>query len=240
MNRCAFLFSVASLAVGSLFSGSAEAATVNAFWSFDTLQNGTGAVNSAVTAENFPGVPSRTRTGSATSSDGGEGGPFIDFQGNAWAGSGSFSTPGHSLAWDGGSTGNSMTHTFSMAGLVDLNIRMGIRSATSTATAPIQAFSAIQYSLDGGVNFFTAASGAALAIPVGGVNFVSYNLDLSSLSAIEQQSNVQLRFSFANVPSTTSFRVDNVVFTAQTVPEPATAALGLLGVAALARRRRLA
>ncbi|RYD36112.1 MAG: PEP-CTERM sorting domain-containing protein, partial [Verrucomicrobiaceae bacterium] len=59
------------------------------------------------------------------------------------------------------------------------------------------------------------------------------------LDAIEGQSDVQIRFTVANTPSTTSFRFDNIQLTADLIPEPSFAALlaagsGLLGV----RRKR--
>ena len=219
-----------------LAASSAEAATVYAFWSFDTQLDGTGSVDSNVTAETFPGTPSRTRTGTTTvtNSVGGEA-SYTDFQGNTWLGSGTLNTPGHSLGWNAGSTGNSMTHFFSMQSLTDLHIRMAIRSATNSPP-PLSSFSAIDYSLDSGGTWLTAASGSALDFTIGSNAFHEYLLDLSALDAIEGQSDVQLRFIFDTVPSSTSFRVDNIEFSA-TIPEPATALLISLAFAGGILRR---
>jgi hypothetical protein len=219
--------------------GTADAGPVYAFFSFDNLQNGTGGVNANVTAETFPGTPTRTRTGTTTVTTGGEL-SFTDFQGNTWLGSGNQNTPGNSLAWNAGSTGNSFTHNLDMTGLTDLSLRMAIRSATATTATPITAFTSIEYSIGG--PFMTAASGADLLIPISGNNFVEYLLDLSSLSAIENQPNVALRFTFGTIPTNTSFRYDNIQFTAQTIPEPASFALWSLlslGLAGYAYRHLL-
>lgn len=234
MRKSKCLILVLTVAVCLQAAPAAQAATVYAFWSIDTQQDGNGSVDGNVTAETFPGTPTRVRTGSTTvtNSVGGEA-SYTDFQGNTWLGSGTLNTPGHSLGWNAGSTGNTVTHTFSMLDLKDLHIRMAIRSATNSPP-PLSSFSAIDYNLGSG--WVTAASGAALNFTVGGNAFHQYLLDLSALGAIEGQPNVQLRFSFDTVPASTSFRIDNVEFSA-TVPEPATAALiGLACAGGILRR----
>ena len=235
IRRCTLALT-AFVAAAWLAAPSAYAVLVNAFCSWQTEQDGTCTVPGNVTAETFPGNPTRSRTGSIQTNTGGEA-SFTDFQGNTWLGSGNFNPPGNSLAWNAGSTGNSFTHVLDMSGLANLSLRMAIRSATNGPT-PITEFSAIEYNTGSG--FQTAASGADLLIPVGGNAFHEYTLDLSSLDAIEGRSSVALRFSFGTVPGSTSFRYDNIQFTAHTIPEPSVVLLAAMGAACLggSRRRR--
>lgn len=233
MNRTHFFALLTCAAAMLVGQNAAQATPVNAFFSFDTEQNGTGAFDGLVTANNLPVAPTITRTGTNQSSNGGES-LFVDFEGNAWLGGGNFNLPGHSLAWSPPATGSSMTINLDMNSLQDLSIRVAIRSAQNNATPP-SAFTAIEF--DTGSGFMDAATGAALNFTAANT-FQEYNLDLSSLSDINFQSNVAIRFTLADLPASTSFRIDNVQLSANLIPEPATATLGLMGVAGLVMRRR--
>ena len=217
-----------------------QAATVQALFTAQT-QGGdpetvTGAVGT-VSANTFPTIPTLSRTGSGQGNTGGESG-YVDFQGKTWLGSGNQNTPGHSFGWNPTASGISLTVTLNFTDLQDLTIRMAIRSAASGGATPVSAFSAIEYSLDGGTSFETAASGASLDFTTG-ATFNEYNLNLSTLSAIENQADVQIRFSVPDVPNNASFRMDNILLTAETIPEPSAAisAVIALGVIGLRRRR---
>ena len=217
-----------------------HAATVQALFTAQTQggdPEGVTGATGAVSANTFPTIPTLTRTGTGQVNAGGESG-YVDFQGKTWLGSGNQNTPGHSFGWNPGASGVSLTVTLNLVDLQDLTIRMAIRSAASGGATPVSAFSAIEYSLDGGTSFETAASGASLDITTG-TGFNEYNLDLTTLSAIENQADVQIRFSVPDVATNTSFRMDNILLTAQTIPEPSAAisAVIALGVIGLRRRR---
>ena len=71
--------------------------------------------------------------------------------------------------------------------------------------------------------------------------FEEETINLSSVTAINNQSNVKIRFVFqdGSVPTsdiTQNIRIDNLLFTA--IPEPSAAALALAGVLGTGLRRR--
>lgn len=208
------------------FSPASRAASF--FFSFDTMQNGTSAGTLGLTSSTFPGTPSFARTGANFQSDlGGGEASFTDFEGKTWLGSGNSSTPGHSSVWNSG-TGNSFSTTFSTVGLTDVTLRMAVRSAGG---GPPTSFSSFTYDIGGG----EVATGG----PTGSFtnSFTEYAANLSGISAINGKSSVTLKWTFADLPSNTSFRVDNLQVNA--VPEPSALLLSLGGLAAalLVRRR---
>ncbi|RYD36829.1 MAG: hypothetical protein EOP87_04740 [Verrucomicrobiaceae bacterium] len=229
-------------------SASAGAATVQALFTAQTQGSSGGAVtgySATVSANTFPVVPTLVKAGGASSGNQGNGGAssYTDFNGYTWTGDGGTASSGRSFNWISGAANNSITITLDMVGFQDLTIAIAIRSAADTGTV-VSAFSAIEYSVNGSA-FTAAATGSALNFPTAG-SFGAFNLDLTSLAAIEDATSVQIRFSVPNIPANetgvqfnTSVRLDNVLLTAQTIPEPSAAvsvisALGLLG---LLRRR---
>jgi hypothetical protein len=65
--------------------------------------------------------------------------------------------------------------------------------------------------------------------------------DLSSVTGVDNQSAVQFRLTFGSASATNgSFRLDNVLFSGTSVPEPASMAMLAMGGLLLTRRRRLA
>lgn len=232
------LFPVSFLAL-SAGAGLSGAATVNAFWAAQGQTPGTETItgpSGALSASTFPVAPSLSRTGTATLNNGGAA-SFTDFQGRIWTGSGNQNTPGHSFGWGPGATNASLTVTLDMRDIQDLTLRMDIRSAGNNGATPLSAFSAIEYSVDGAA-FVPAATGSSLGFTTG-IAFNPFTLDLSSLSDIEGRNEVRLRFSLPASPSDTSIRLDNIQITAQSVPEPASLAVLMLGAATfMAKRRR--
>lgn len=238
-----------------------EAAAV--FWSFESSVDGTGASRSAFTSnDGFAGTPSValfSNNSPGPSASFGNGGASYTYNGTTYVGSGNGNTPGHSMIWGtsqspGGTTGTlplagiGFTVTLNTLGLTDLAMRFDIRSATgSTARAtPPSKFASIEYSLDGGAVWQTTTALTALATASGwnadaGVPFEQEAINFSGITELNNQSNLRLRFTFADgtVPTldvTQNVRVDNLLITA--VPEPASISLLGLGAAGLVIRRR--
>ena len=158
-----------------------------------------------------------------TQADGGEA-SFVSFEGGTpWLGSGGSSTPGHSLAWNAGSTGNTFSFNLNTTGTEDLMIRMAVRS-TGSGGGPT-AFSSVTYNTGSGP--VTISPSLYSGFSAGSGNFVLWTADLSSLAAVENAPSVTLQWTIPTLNSNTSFRVDNIQVTA--VPEPSTVVL--LGVA---------
>jgi len=212
------LFSLSSI----LIAGSCSAATV--LYSFDTLQNGEGVYTQSVSANSgFGSASSIARTGTvrATNDAGGEA-SFTDFQGVTWLGSGSSTTPGHSLNWGGNSTGNTFSLTLDTTGLVDLTMRMAVRSA---GTGALLDFGSFSYDIGSGPIAITTGTSGFTA----GSAFSVWTADLSSIGAIEGAPSVTFTWTLANIASGASFRVDNLQISADAVPEPSTLAMIAVG-----------
>lgn len=207
---------------------SSRAAVLYSFWSFDTFTSGDGAFTTAVTAETMPGTPTISYAGSSLLSSGGS--TFTAFNGTTWTGSNGSATPGHSLGWSSGSTGNSFSITLDTTGLESLQVAMSIRSYTGGLTS----FSSLEYNTGSGF----VSSGLSLSPFSTSTSFVNYSLDLSSLTAINNQSSVTLRWTLASIPNNTSVRIDNIQLSASTVPEPSALALFALGIGLFLLRRR--
>ncbi|MGC9452539.1 MAG: PEP-CTERM sorting domain-containing protein [Oceanipulchritudo sp.] len=209
-----------------------DAAVVNAYWSFG--ETGIAAASfdgtTTVTAETWTGTPVVTSTGSEDLLSTSPALAFTAYDGIDYA-------AGAALAWNTNSTGNSFTLALDMTNLEDLQMRFDYRKRLATT---FTAFSAIEYSVNGGA-FTTAFSSPALTDSTNFFSLEYADLDFSSIAAIEDQSNVQIRFSFADMPGTSSsFRIDNLQLTAVAVPEPGTYALvlGLLAAGWIVVRRR--
>ena len=248
MNKTFLILSAASVGLVAC----SEAASV--FWAFQSDI----AMNTAQTAPNFndmASVPLISVFGGddgATAQYPGTGGAngFM-YNGVTYGGSGGSGTDGRSLQWAiSASSGNSLigsgftVSNINLTNLQDLTMRFDLRSASGSTSllAPLT-FASIEYSLNGGGNWVNITGSLAVPTWVGATNspFTVEDVDFSSISAIEGQSNVSLRFVFSNGTenSTTNqnIRLDNLLFNA--VPEPSAFALiGVFGFATLARRKR--
>lgn len=210
----------------------AQAQTIYAFWSFDEYTSGNGAFEIGVTAETWTGTPSVTYAGS-TLLNGGGAASFTAYNGTTWLGSGTGSLPGHSLAWSSGSTGNSFSLFLDMTDSEALQVRMDIRSFTGGPAA----FTDLQYKIGEGE---FVSSGISLGAITTGTSYSAWNVDLTSLIAINNQPDVTLRWLIPDIASGTSLRIDNLQISAGVIPEPATGGL-ILGfcICALLTRRWL-
>jgi len=218
----------------------AHAATVYALFTAQNQSGSpevvTGAIGT-ISANTFPVAPTLGRTGTQSTNVGGEAN-YVDFNGRTWLGSGTQDPGGHSFGWNANATGITMTLSMNLTSITDLTIRMGIRSSATNAGVAPTSFTAIDYSTNNGSSWFTAASGTALDF-ASGSTFSEYILDLTALAAIENKNSVRIRFTVPDLPADTSFRIDNVLLTAQAVPEPSSAmvALSAAGVLCFLRRR---
>jgi hypothetical protein len=245
-----------TLACAAAFS-SAEAASV--FWSFQTTQSGntyngpTSAVlggGSFTSNTGFAGTPTFTAirgTGSGTVGAAGAGGATATDPntGLVWEGGGT-AAPGNSIQWGSAAetdlAGAGFILGLNTTGLTDLVIGFDVRSNHSGgATGAPTGFSTVDYRIN---------SGEWISIPTTGMptwqlqstwqNDVP-SIDLSGIDAIENQSNLELRFVFNGGPKnpTTAIhnmRIDNLLVTA--VPEASSMALAAAGALGLAVRRR--
>ncbi len=224
----------------SLLTAAGTSSAAGLFYSFDQNKNGSGDETTGFTLvttaiSGFASSSDVTYTGSSlrTQADGGET-SFVSFEGGTpWLGSGGSSTPGHSLAWNQGSTGNTFSFNLDTTGTTDLAIRLTVRSAAGVSA--ITDFTSFTYNtgsgpvaITSGISNFTADAG-----------FSQWSANLSGLTAVENQQSVAFQWTIPSIPSGDSFRVDNIQLTA--VPEPSTVVLLGLALAAgvvVARRRR--
>lgn len=229
LSRTAVLLVAVSLA------GVAHAASV--FYTFDTALDGTGSFTTSVSGnDGFASVSSVSLTGSKLNQTGGAA-SYVDPLGNTWLGSGGSATPGHTIGWGDPSTGNSFSVTLDTTGLENLNVRLDVRAA-NTGSSVLTAFSSFTYSIDGGA---ATAISVPLTFQTGGNAFYEWTADLSSISALANQSSVTLKWGVPNLSGFGSLRIDNLEITASTaIPEPSSYAAfaGLASLGALAVRRR--
>ncbi len=202
-------------------AGSGTAVDGVAFHSFDTVVAGTGqGTRQPTLLAGFAAPPVLTQHGSVLGADGAGGASsFAGPDGNVWLGSGGASTPGHSLVWNPGSTGNRFVVQLSTLGQRDLTIRFDIRSAHQAGGSAPTAFSAVTCDTGTGAQ---PVPGAPLAITAD-ARFHEWSADLAGLDAIEDAPNVVLAWEFedlAPAPSPAeSVRIDNLVIRSTAIPQ---------------------
>ncbi|MEZ5302773.1 MAG: hypothetical protein R3F11_19365 [Verrucomicrobiales bacterium] len=189
--------------------------------SFDTAVDGTGAstVDPAL-LRGFASPPVLTQSGTVLLA-GGAGGAasFAGPDGNTWLGSGSSQTPGHSLGWNPGSTGNRFVLQLSTLHQQDIIIRCDIRSAQQAGGAAPAQFSAFTYDLGSGPQ---PVPGTVLDVTADN-QFHEWTANLTALDAIENQPAVTLVWEFEDLGGPPnpqeSFRLDNLVILSTAIAE---------------------
>ena len=224
-------------AVVMIVSSTARADTIISFHSFnDMLINNNG--TSAVTVENAVGTPMilLVEDSGTADSDGAKGTPFVDADGTPYP------AEGRSASWtDGILEASSDPEDYweldlSTEGYQDLQLRFDYRLTSTTALlGPTEL--TIAWSVDGGdlteIDTYTLTRNN---------EWHEFTLDLSSISALENAANIQLRGTWSNDgsiisgSSTPSARLDNLQLTGsefQAVPEPGSFVLCLGGLVML-------
>ncbi len=187
-------------------------------FSFDTQPDGLGLFTDSATANSgFYGTPTIERL--ATAVDAGDRGGatnFTDFTGVTWLGSGSSTTPGHSLTFNPGSTGNQFSLTFSTIGLAQVRVRLDVRSAAQAGGIAPTVFSSFTYDIGGGP---VSVPGANLGLTADNA-FHEWSADLSALTELANRPGVTLRWTFEDLGATPaeSLRVDNIQVSASPAP----------------------
>lgn len=222
--------------VSCALSLSAEAAGV--FYSFDTLADGTGGFTTGATTEiGLAGNSSFSVNGSMLSSGnaGGWTSPAAqNISGVTWIGTGGTGTPGHSAAINPDSTGNSYSLTLPTTALSQMSVSFNYRYAGAPATP---AFTSFTYSINGGAATDVPGANLSLSASSPSSAFNTWSMDLSALTAINNQSTVTLTWNLPDFVAGRSFRMDNLQLV--TIPEPGTAMLaGFATLLAGIRRRR--
>ena len=221
----------------------AHGAIVQAFWSAQTEQDAVtngGSFNGGVTASTFPTALSVALAGTHVVTGGNMPGgspTFTDFQGNSWNGVANATGAGFAFGWNGTSTvgSDALTISFDLTNIQNLSIQMQVRSAQGGSAPRPSAFSAVEYSIAGGT--FVSVPGADLG-NFSSNSYVNMSFNLAAIDAIEGQSDVRVRFTVADTPSTTSFRMDNIQVLADTIPEPSLCTTLVMGAGLVLLRRR--
>jgi hypothetical protein len=150
----------------------------------------------------------------------------FNYNADGWSGG-----SGNTLAY-GGSNPAQFTLAFDATGFSNFSVSFAYINESGSSYN----FSSVQYRV-GGTGGFTSVIGAPTTLTGNGSGSgagSTYNLDLTSISALNGSSQVEIFFNgTANVPGT--IKIDNFVLsgTASAVPEPSTYAM-LVGMAGLA------
>lgn len=217
LSAICIAISLASLAIP------ARAATLVLF----NMNDLSGGTMTSVTKDRVLGTPTLTITGGSIHLPSYGGTSYVDSDGDSHG-------AGLAASWDSGVNdppANTFMLTFSTRHLMNMMLRYDYRS-TSTG-APSAEF---EYRVDG-IGAFTSAGTDVFTQDS---NFHEISYDLSTIPAIQDQSMVELRWTFNPGTGGGTTRIDNLEISGAVIPEPAT--LAMLGVAVgvlLAFRRRI-
>lgn len=220
---------VVAAAAATMLALPAQAVTV-VQWDFENTEIASlNLVNSTMS----PAVSASTGTGSAVGVHASGDTDWTTPVGNGSA---------NALSSNTWAAGDYYQFSFSTVGYADMVVSF---DQISSSTGPTSF--AFAYSADGGSSFVTGTPYAILTTPsFSGSTYQpvhTYTVDLSSVSALDNQASVVLRVVSAVTPSNAggTSRIDNFTVVMAPVPEPETAAMLAAGLALMgfvARRRR--
>lgn len=216
---------IAAAALAAMGVGSANAALIS-YYNFNALSIATAS------APGSGGVPTSisANSGSGTLSLSGWSGLVDDFGGSTINALNSDAAEESLSLVSNAGNGSFVQLQFSTAGLEDIIVTFATRGTSTGYNSGLYS-----YSTDG-TNFTQAGVPSTATIST---TFALATADLSSISAIDDQSSVFVRYTLAGASSVSgNNRIDNLQINGTVIPEPAS--LGLIGVGALAllRRRR--
>jgi iduronate 2-sulfatase len=183
---------------------------VGAYFSFQnaasqSAANGEGTYSTAVSVENFTGTPTFTGTGLIGGGLGSFASSFTAYNSSVWTGA-------RGLGWNAKTAAASRTFqvTLSTTGVENLAARFNYRlnGVTTNGGQSVTALAAFEYRIGSGA--WTSVPGASLTL----VNSNSYNsvwtANLNTLSALNNQPEITLRWSFPAFDLTTTDRYSNL------------------------------
>ena len=188
---------------------------VGSYWSFQSNQAG-DSYSQTISLSDYPdGTPTFSASGSRLSNLGNYGSAYTAFDGSVWQ-------PGKALAWNAqnGCNGNSFQVTFDATNLKDFSIRFKFRNNNTRSNGSlVSTFSSFQYNTGNG---FNDVPNGNLSLPNNENWNNQWSMDLTSLSSIEGESSVTLRWKLPDFESTGSnvsqLRIDDLEITASIIP----------------------
>jgi hypothetical protein len=205
-----------------LLSGSADA-TLMAIWDFGPNKAG---YTEFVTTENVDGTPMLTLDGGEIDPDGKDGIEYTDSEGT-------FHSEGQAAAWIDlkvSSTDAEWTMMINTTGFEDMTIRWDYKAWNSDTDS----FD-LDYRVDGGL-WQELLNNEPIT---GDETYHSVSLDMSGISAIEDQPVVEFRFYDLDRNGNDEYAFDNLELSGSVIPEPCTIALlALAGIKVLRKRER--
>ncbi|MFW5874489.1 MAG: PEP-CTERM sorting domain-containing protein, partial [Verrucomicrobiota bacterium] len=215
--------------------------TIYSYWSFNDSNNDVTAVSTGSLWDTDNPTISFSATGFSYKNDANFR-AFEAFDGNEYT-----STNGGPAAqWQANSgdivSSPELTLLMDMTELEDFTFAIDLRAAALPGGNPPSATTAIEYTTNGGSSWTSSGlsnlSGFSSTV-------TRYDLDFSSIAAIENIADAGIRLTFEDVDGTdglANLRMDNVQISAAAIPEPSTFALlaGALGLGLVMLRRRRA
>ena len=215
---------VSAVLVFSVIIITSANATQMAIWDFGPNAAG---YTTAPTTENLVVVPTLVLSGGTLDPDGKDGVAYLDAAGVSHA-------MGQSAAWDeikvSGDNAKWIV-TLDTAGWTAIALRFDYKAWSSKTNS---------FDIDYRLNDTDAWTNIVNNTPItgGSSGFLSFSYSLASLTAINNQSVVELRFNDFDNHGSGKLAFDNFELTGTQIPEPATIALFGFGITAIIRKRR--
>ena len=180
----------------------------------------------AATSENVNGTPTLTLAGGELDDNGKDGVAFADAAGNSHV-------AGQAAAWEDVAISDgddaSWIVTIDTTGWQDLSFYFDYKAWESSTTTLD-----FDYSLDGGVTWISILDDTTITADKA---YHSFSYDLSSITALNNQSSVMLRIDDLDEYGNGKFAFDNLQITGTVVPEPLTLMFLAIGAAGIVRRK---